>query len=269
MSEQTETYRWLPWVVAGAAVVLIGFSITLFDLGWRSWLGIMPWEQAQNVDVMRAIHAFDEGLQDSAPYWPERAKALAGLLIVFVLGPSLWIFSEVRNQEEGDPSADQLKKGAGWYAGVMTMIVGLLIVFPGTVVKGNYFQNTWESADKSRNIDELRSELLALGIEAAEWYYLTNRNDRSSGFQALATGEGGESANALEALETYPHNTANSYISGPLESDSLITIYGIGYEVGPDPEFENANGDRGKIQVAVEVDPHGRIVHFVNDNTNL
>lgn len=258
MNEQTKIYYWLPWSIAISLGLVLFWGMAYFDLRWP---GI--WEVAQGVDTIRAINEFGSGITDMEAYWEQRLNAFLGLVVLFVLGPGLWIFSEIRNEEkESTDPEDRLKKGPVWYAGVILVVIGLNYAIPVTVIKGVAFSNTWESAEESRNIDKLRARLLTLATDAAEHYYLSLKGGKNGGFID------GDHKFSLQQLESYGSDIQNEYVLAPVKSDSAITIYGIGYTAGAKPEFENANGDTGKVQLAVEVRPEGKLFEFTHKNTN-
>lgn len=272
MNEQTKYYRLLPWAVATLIVIVIISAASFFNYNWLYIYSLVPWETAQGVDTVRAINEFGEGIPDTAAHWEGRIAALTGLIVLFVIGPSLWIYSEIQNQAKEITSRDdELKKGFMWYTGVMIVIAGLLYTIPVTAVKGYQFQNTWDSAAKNRNMDELRRDLANLAFDAAEQYYLSYSSENKAGFKTISGKEGTERPITLRDLDSYARvdGSKNSYILAPMQSDSLLTIYGVGYEQGPDPEFENVNGQQGRMQVAVEVNPTDGIFKFVRRNTNM
>lgn len=271
MSEQTKIYRLLPWAVATVIVIAVISAASYFNFSWPNIYSLTPWENAQGVDTARAINEFGEGILDSAAYWESRVAILAGLIVLFVVGPSLWIFSEIQNQaKEVSSRNDELKKGTVWYAGVMIVIAGLIYAVPVTAMKGFQFQNIWESAEKSRNLDELRSGLTTLAFDAAELYYLSHSADGEGGFYAISGKDGEPGKISLEDMESYTNlaKSENSYVLAPVESDSVITIYGVGYKQGTYTDFENANGEQGKVQLAIKVVPEDEIVQWSNNNTN-
>lgn len=259
MSEQTKVYYWLPWTIAISIGLILFWGLEYVGLKWP--IGI--WEIAQGVDTIRAINEFGSGILDMGAYREQRLIAFSGLVIFFVLGPTLWVFSEIHNEKkEVSKPEDRLKKGPLWYAGVILVVIGLNYAIPATVMKAYYFTNTWESAEESRNLDRIRSRLFTLGTDAAEYYFLSFKDGREGGFIK----KGNEFS--LHQLESYRSDTRNVYVLGPIESDSVITIYGIGNTPGAKPDFENANGETGKVQMAVEVRPEDNLIEFSHKNTN-
>lgn len=267
MREEIKFYKVLPWAVATFIIIAGIFTTSFFNLNWINIYSLAPWDKAQGVETLRAINEFDEGIHDMAAYWESRIAALTGLVVLFVIGPSLWVYSEIQNQSKENSSRDdELKKGMVWYVGVMIVIAGLLYAVPVTAVKAYHFQNIWESAAKNRNIDELRSGLTRLAFDAAEQYYLSYETGTKRGFYTIQSGK----PISAPDLDNYPQleRSENAYVLAPIESDSLLIMYGVGYHRGPDPDFENANGDQGKLQLAVEVNPKTGIYNFVNENIN-
>ena len=250
MSEQIKQYGWLPWAVATSVVALIVVVIAYYDVS-QSHVSLMPWEAARGVDTIRAINEFSDGNVDLNSYWKARIGAVLGIILLFVLGPSLWIFGEIRH-ERNQESSHSLNKGLGWYAGVTLVILGLLYALPVTTVKAYVFQDNWEHAARSRNADQVRTELMNMSYDLSEQYYVT---------------DGWKGSINLEELQSFNPDSRNDYVVKS-RSDSLVMIYGIGFKNGSDPDFENANGQKGKLQLAVEITPEGEIYKFVDKNTN-
>lgn len=258
MSDKTKQYKWLPWAVATGGTIVLIFLGSYVVSNWMSQSQLLtPWESAQAVETIRAINEFDEGVYDMSPYWENRIPALISLVVLFVVGPSLWVFSELKNQSN-EGAENELKKGSVWYVGVMIVIAGLLYAVPVTIIKGIVFQNTWESAAKNENAGELRSHLSTLAFDAYEQYYLPHEyGGGANSFQSIPGDDGNLRNIRLSDLEDYNSDTRNFYMLAPLESDSVIKIYGIGNKQGNDPNFENVDGQQGKVQIAVEIAPPG------------
>jgi len=250
LTKQPNSYNWLPWAIAISIVVLITVSIALLDMVPNN-IGLMPWDRASGVDTVRAINEFSDGTIDMGTYWEARWWALGGMILFFIIGPSMWIFSEIKNEKKPIRS-NGLSKGPVWYVGVVLVALAFLYAVPITAVKAYVFQNTWENADKSRKADQIRGDLLTMGLELSERYYLS---------------DGKVETLKLENING-SSNAAYTYVLEKDKEDSVITIYGIGNINVGDPEFDNVNGQKGKMQLALEVQPHGEIIRFVNENTN-
>lgn len=271
MSESTRKshYGWLPWALAVALTVLIITVTVFYDSMYGHWLSLhnyMPWENAKRIDTIRAINEFSEGIADSGSYWEIRIASLVGILLLFVVGPTLWMYGE-SSKKTGNKGSSQ--KGLAWFSGVVLVMLGLIYAVSSTVIKTSLYQDSWENAAKSRNIDQLRGELTTLAFDIAEVYYLSQNNN-----SALESGvvkrflDFKLNQSDLQSLENFPEASPNDFVLSEMESDSSLILYGIGNKEGPDPEFENANGEKGKIQLAVRLDPESDIYEFVQANTN-
>lgn len=250
----------LPWAVATALAAAIVVILVYFDIPWLEQMRLLPWETARTIDTVRAINEFSDGLADMGPYWEGRLGALAGLLLVFVVGPTLWICSEAINEKrEAADEDDELKKGFLWYVGAVIMIGGLLYAIPMTAVKGYYFQDMWESAERSRSVDQVRSELMSLAFEVAEQHYLRRASE------GIGTSGGVD----LKKLESFPEGSENVFIIERGDTDSVWTIYGITPFEGSDTGFKNADGRSGRIQLAVEVKPDEGLMEFVRQGKEI
>jgi hypothetical protein len=262
MSGQTKLSRLLPWLIALAVALGLAVLASYFQ---NRWLLTSPWLFAEMVATEIAIDGFRNNPVAMDTYDLPRLQALSGLLFLLVIGPSLWLYGEIKNRK----SEDKLKKGVSWYAGAVIVIAGLLIVVPGSIFRGISFHGAWESAAVSENKDVLRMELSRMAYDASDLYHLPRDFGGAEGdFRSIPGESDSLHAVQLSDLKSFDAASSNSFVLAPVESDSAIIIYGIGHKPGPDPDFENANGEQGKLQMAVEVTPSGRIVTFVEENTN-
>jgi len=260
MSDKTKYSRWLPWGIVITAVIGIGMLGGMLHWGWLT----TPWSLAELVNRDISIAFFQSLNPDIGTFWAERWQALAGLIIFFVLGPSLWIWSEIQNQEE----EDHLRKGLVWYMAATVVVLGLVTGVVGSMVEAIIFQNTQERASISENQDNLRSTLSMMAFDSIEQYYLPRNSGGGSGsFRSIKAGDTLRSIR-LSDLESYDNTeTENDFVLKEVESDSMITIYGIGPESVGNSSFENANGDTGKVQLSIKVMPKKeQMISLTTDN---
>ena len=248
MSDKTKKYWWLPWAVVVAVVMAVG---VLF-LPFKNWDFLLaPWLPSRVVVTKVAINEFSAGISDMSPYWDLRIKALLSILLTFIIGPSLWLYAEIKNQSKS--SEDILKKGVIWYVGVFLVVVSLQVV-PATFIEASVFQSTWDGAEKSEVADELRNGLSTLAFEALEKFHLSGGEEGADSFKKIATG-GDIGAVKLFDPEGYQGDWRHTFMLAPIKSDSVITIHGVADISGPDADFENIDGETGKMEIAVEVRP--------------
>lgn len=254
MSDKTKKYRWLPWALAVAIV----FAIGLIGWNYANWYILAPWEPARSLVTRLSIDAFSAGIdystfiQDAGSYWNLRLTALLAIVLTFVVGPSLWIYAEIKNQ--GNASGDVLKKGIAWYTGVILVVASLQVV-PTTIIKGVVFQNTWDSTEQSKAKDLLRSDLMKLGYDALELYHLPNEFGGGAGSFQLERANGEVNPLQLTDLESHSQLNGYSYTLAPVESDSVIRIQGISDLGGTDPDVENPDESKDKLQMDLVVQP--------------
>lgn len=252
MGEKTN-YKWLPWAIAASIaiglVVISGYSYSWTGIHW-----LTPWLSVEGAETVRAINEFSNGSPNMNSFWDARFGTLFGLIFIFVIGPSFWIYSEVRNQsrDKADTNGD-LRKGIGWYVGVVAVIWGLIYALPITAIKAHVFQNTVESSEKHRSADQLKAGLIQLGYDALEKYYLPHGKGGGAESFKIASADGSVRPLALSDLRSYSKELPNSYVVGSIHADSLMTIYGISHHEGSSVDFQNKNGQQGKIQVKLEI----------------
>ena len=253
MKDKTNAYGWLPWAVV-VAIVLAGAAITA---NYSQWYFLAPWSMASQVVTKIAINEFQMGIADTAPYWTLRISALSGIILFYVIGPSLWLYGELQSEDDNN-NKDVLKKGAVWYLGAIFVVAGLQVI-PTTVTKAIVFQNTWDMAEQHRINDELRTQLNKIGYDALELFYLPEKFGGGAGsFRVSETPGDAFRALQLTDLDNYSPNKGMTFqLQDEARGDSLITIHAISDKEGPDPNYRNADGREGRVEIAIFVRPSG------------
>lgn len=267
MNGKIKKYRLLPWAVA--VVVVLGIGV--LGSNYTNWYILEPWNSAKTVVTMLSIDAFSAGMDYStyvqeavAPYWNYRLTAFASILLTFVIGPSLWVYAEIKNQNSS--SEDVLKKGIAWYVGVILVVASLQVV-PTTFIKGIVFQNTWDSAAESKAKDQLRSDLLKLGYKALEFYHLPNdKGGGGSSFLKRSTNSVEESAIQITDLKQDVRLSGNAYMVEIPDPDSMIIIRGVNTKTGGASDFNSTDADQEKIEIALQVTPPAKF-EYLESNT--
>ena len=238
MKERIKAIRWYQWLLMVAAGIL--GSVLLIEY-------MLPWDLATHISVSRAIEIFGHGESSGEYYTKQRLAALAGFLLLFIIGPALFFNYLLGDKELGDdaPPPKPLTSVSLW-AG-MILLTGGLIVFAGTsVVKPIVFSNTLERAETSKHKDQLRSELSTLALEAVNYLFTPEEYGGGSGSFAQFK---------LEELPAYNSLDATLYASAEAVSDTLLIIRGAGMAEGRNPDFENIGGQTGMKQFEVTVTP--------------
>lgn len=263
MNAQTDRRTWLTWLVAVSGVIFIGFAITLIRPWGFYWSRLAPWNNAHLVYTMAAIDAFSANIPHHYPLLSERLGALAGIVILFVIGPSLWIFAEVSKKEQAGSgkAAGNVIINLGWYAGVMIVMAGLWYGMSSSVRNFRYDRTSTKISAYFRNKNRLSYNLMTEAFKAVDAYYLPR-----------SEGGAGESFKTIAIRDLIPHRQYSDdvYMTGSVTSDSVITFYAVGNVDGRDPGFKNANGQTGKIQMALKVHPTGnKLVTWLKDNRDV
>lgn len=259
MKERIKTSRWLKWLVAFFAAILIlaiGYLVNF------EWIYSSPWFNALRVSIFISINEFGEGVADMGSYWPYRISALAGLLILFVLAPALLVFGSDNKKD---------KPGIMWFCGSTLLFLGLIVTIFNLGKQTYYLSDNYKSNNKSyeqsRTKDKVRSQITTLALEAEELMVLPHKWGGGNGsFARIPDGEGNFRTIELEDLDSYSTFKETSFVLEVGGNDSTITIQGIGNTEGNNPDFENADGQKGKVELAYRLAPFDQQSSFKSLN---
>lgn len=261
MSEETNNgQRWLPWAVALTATVGILLAVEFLD--WPN-IFVAPWILVKGLFTIQALDAFEGITPLEAVSLNDQLRIVAAILLLYIAGPVCWIMGEIRSQKE------HIKfKSLIWYVGVILVGIGLFSATYGTTDRFIRFQNNAEQIKVDSAIDELRSDLRKIARKAVELYYLpSNKGGGSQSFQAFEDSAGTKRSIQLSDLSNHI-STDNTLVLKEVQSDSSITIYGISNVKGKDPDFKNANGEQGLLQLAINVHPEDGFYDFNYKESN-
>ncbi|TYP94047.1 hypothetical protein LX73_1770 [Fodinibius salinus] len=267
MSEETNNTRpWLPWAVALSVIVSISLGIKFMD--WPN-IFVTPWPLVNGVFTIQAIDAFEKITPLEAAPFSDQLRILAAILLLFIVGPACWIWGEIRSQKE------HIKlKSFIWYVGVILVGMGLFSTIYGTTTRLISFQddsvqNNNKLIRLSKTADELESDLRKMARKAYELYYLPA--DRGGGGQSFLAFEDSTGVKRPIRLSDLNAHLQSDYIFvlKEVQSDSSITIYGISDISGVDPDFKNADGRQGLLQVAINVHPEDGFSNINNKESNV
>lgn len=257
MKEKIKTSGLLKWAVAFFAAILV---LAIGYLVNYEWIFSSPWFNALRVSIIIHINEFGEGVADMGTYWPYRISALVGLLILFVIAPALLVFGS--DKEKKQP-------GIMWFCGSTLLFLGLIatISYLGMHTYYQYLSDSNQSNNKSykqsRNIDKVRSQITTLALEAEELMTLPHALGGGGGsFAAIPAERNGFRDIRLEDLESFGTFDDTSFLLEVGESDSTIIIRGIGNMEGNNPEFENSDGQTGRVEIAFRVAPYRKTGSF-------
>jgi len=262
MKEKTEKSGWIPLGIAVAITIMVLLAIHLFE--WRR-IGITPWQAAEEVSTRLSIQEFQDGTTRQLPYWSERLNALGGIILIFVLGPSIWLAAEIKESKKSSHTEGTSAKSIGWYTGLVVMLFGIVLSVFGIIKNIDMYYTLKDSVASSRSEDEIRMHVTRMANEALRLSMLPHERGGGNGtFTRVRSGDLFRPVK-LTDLPSYQGDSGShyDYVFHEVKPDTL-TIVGVGHLEGEDPEFKNANGKTGRIQVAVQVTPNGSFVHNLN-----
>jgi hypothetical protein len=231
MSEKTNYSSYIPWLNALFIAIIAALALAYFNIAFTITV-----TQAIGISAVQSINVFSDGVAGTDPFWYERLTMLGSIILIFVAGPVLWGM--------GSKSSDNVSQNIMWYAGVVLLLIGFIHVSMGLTYQA-IKADQWETAEQSRNKDQLRAELLTLNNRAMELYWLPiEQNGTSRDLSKIS-------------LQDLKQGTSfqNTYAIDKTASDSTLTIYGMGTKEGTNSAFKNVDGQRGKIQLAVQIKP--------------
>ena len=262
MKEKTDKSVWVPLGIAVAITVIILLAVHLFE--WRR-ITVTPWYAAERVSTILSIEKFQDGITGQLPYWSERLTALGGIILIFVLGPSLWLAAEIKDSKESLHAGGTAGKRFGWYAGLVVMLFGILLSVFGIIDNIDKYYTLKDSVASSRSKDDLRMSVTRMANEALQLSILPHEKGGGNGTFTKIRSADHIRPVKLTDLPSYQGESDSQYdyILHEVKPDTL-TIVGVGHLEGEHPGFKNVNGKTGRIQVAVQVTPEGSFVHNLN-----
>ncbi|MDR8391321.1 hypothetical protein NC796_09245 [Aliifodinibius sp. S!AR15-10] len=243
MKEKIKQISALGWV----AIFLSSISITIlipemlqyFEVGNT----VEPWRNAYRVSTAIAIEIFSEGTPGEIVYTKERLSALAGIIILFIIGPGLFLLCGLNGNDEPTDSNSFI----GFVSGLIITISALFMM---SVEVGMYtfiYDNSKVSASRSSKTDEIRLNLSTLATESYQYLVLPEEQGGGGGsFEDLH----------IENLPSYSELEPGSYRFGESPSDTLLRIIG-----SDKPDYTAGDEQAEEVTLIVNVQPSD-ILHW-------
>lgn len=191
---------------------------------------------------------------------------LMGVAVIFVLAPTLMVFG-YKHSEKSEGSLRPIT----WHIG--TGIVLAAVSF------GLYSSFNWaiandkmsEHAHWQHSLDQLRFELIDLSFDASVKALLPHEKGGGNGsFTNFMAEDGSTRKIKLDDLDRYNPDSTFEFVLQEGISDSSITITGVSPYEGRNPDFQNADGSTGNIQLSITVNPYTESrMHFKQENEQL
>lgn len=179
-------------------------------------------------------------------------SGLAGVTVIFVLAPAFMVFGYKKSEH-----SEKLLYPATWYLGTGIVIAAFGIGFYSSVSWVNSNEAISEYADQQHTSDQLQFELIDLYFDAAVQAILPHEKGGGNGSFTNFRAEDGTTRNIrLSDLNRYNPDSPFEFVVSDAITDSTITITAVSDFEGNSPDFKNANGETGKLQLSLTMNPY-------------
>lgn len=177
---------------------------------------------------------------------------LTGIAIIFVIAPTLILFG-YKKAETSDPAF----RHAAWHLGTGIVLVAVGFGLYSSITLSSSKSNLTEATERQHTLDELQFTLMDLYFDAATEVILPHEKGGGDGQFTNFLSDDGSSRNIqLNDLNRYHPDSPFEFVMSEDISDSTITITGVTDVEGNDPDFQNADGSTGKIQLTLTMNPY-------------
>lgn len=177
---------------------------------------------------------------------------LTGAVITFIIAPTLLVFGyKVSETMNGN------LRPAAWHLGMGIILIAIGIGFYSAI---SFFDNKSElvaSSERQHAMDQLQFELIDLYYNASATAILPHERGGGNGhFTNFLTEDGSTRTIQLSDLERYKPDGPFEIVISENVSDSTITMTGVSDLEGNNPDFQNADGRTGRIQMTLRMNPY-------------
>lgn len=177
---------------------------------------------------------------------------LSGIAIIFVIAPTLILFGYKKAE-----TSDRTFRHAAWHLGTGIVLVAVGFGLYSSISFSSSKSNLTEATEREHALDELQFELIDLYFDASAKVFLPQEKGGGDGQFTNFTANDGSTRNIqLSDLDQYNPDSPFEFVMSENISDSTITISGVTDVEGNDPDFQNANGRTGKIQLTLMMNPY-------------
>jgi len=175
-----------------------------------------------------------------------------GVVIIFGVVPALIVYG----YKKSETLNDKLRPFA-WHLG---MGIALIAIGIGFKASNSFFEFKIEvvaSAERQHALDRLQFELIDLYYDASATAFLPHERRGGNGhFINFLANDGSTRTIQLSDLDRYNPNGPFEIVISENVSDSTITMTGVSDLEGNDPDFQNADGRTGMIQMTLTMNPY-------------
>ncbi len=251
----------LPWIIVvllGVVITGLNYLITYqFDLGisrsilslWAA--GAIPSTELLQFSVRLAIEQFGGGEFTAVEYFTSGAISAAGLLLLMIIAPYLFIKGYQKIETTGSEY-----RPVSWYIGATILVIGMTLSL--SHLTSGFFANVHNNRliEASRSQDQLRGQLMDLAFDAAGVMILPHEYGGGAGsFNNLPAENGGTRSITLQDLPSYTDGGRFEFLIDGEISDSSFTVTGYIKE-GPDLSPSEAELNLSERRFNVDITPY-------------
>lgn len=271
MNERTKTIvNWvIPIIIAGIVLLFIvvprafePFSDAAQKTGH---LLTDPSPTLHGYSTMNAISQFG-GDMSTEGFNSALLTGLTGVAVIFVLAPTFMVFGYKKSEH-----SEKWLNPATWYLGTGIVIAAILIGFYSSISFFTHKSELIAATEQQHASDKLQFELIDLYFDAITQAILPHEKGGGNGAFTNFVAENGSTRNIqLSDLPRYNPDSEFGFAISDNITDSTITITGITDMEGNNPDFENADGSTGKVQMSLTVNLNeNRPRRFEKENERL
>jgi len=260
---------WVLWLVLVFVGTLYWFAFVKWEyLAELRGLGVAPWLGAAGMVIRQGVNLFSGEIPDlswqAAHLW-----TLLSVLITLLIAPALFLLN-LRQL-----ILDRLRNSASAKRTITGFIVGGVLCSPIfgmapfiAVRQVEVYQSMHRGQTSQANRDAVTADLHQLAYKARVFYFVpTNLGGGGHRWKNIQVVSGNTRDFSLDDLHyTGPilgkiwgdlmPQSPSKFILETTKDDTVLTISGIGKQMGNDVKFANKDSQVGRVQVTVTVTPH-------------
>lgn len=177
---------------------------------------------------------------------------LTGVAIIFVIAPTLIVFGYKKSE-----TVNSKLRPAAWHLGMGIVLIAIGYGLYSSINWSSNKKNLIEATERQHAMDQLQFELMDLYFDASAKAILPHEKGGGNGnFTTFITDEGSTRNIRLNDLDRYNPNSEFEFVISDNITDSTITITGVSEYEGNNPDFRNADGSTGHIQLRLTMNPY-------------
>ncbi|NBC03263.1 MAG: hypothetical protein GVY20_06115 [Bacteroidetes bacterium] len=177
---------------------------------------------------------------------------LTGIAIIFVIAPTFIVFGYKKSE-----TMNGKLRPAAWHLGMGIVLIAIGVGIYSSISFSTSKSDLVAATERQHALDELQFEMFDLHFDASAQAMLPQEKGGGGGhFTTFIADDGSTRSIQLSDLDRYDPGSQFDFVISENISDSTITIIGISNLEGNNPDFLNADGSTGHIQMKLTVNPY-------------